>query len=1395
MSCSTGATGGGVFIDVNTTASLTGASFVNNTASDRGGGFFSSSSTVVTGANLQFSANHASSGGALAAGSYSSASLASCSFSANSVSAAGGALLGSGAAAVTVQNGIFSSNVAAGFAPRGGAASLENVASVTLSACTFANNAVTEVVSATAAVVGMLQQLVFAGSQDAGAIFLGNSPLVDGGQPTAASISNTTFQSNSAPGAGGALMVLAQNNLTLAVSSCVFSSNTAGSTGGAMTLSGAVVAAMTSCTYASNAAGTDGGAVALLDGCVTTSSSNAYSSNAALAGHGGAMLLQGTAGASTSLSGDTLSGNAALFGGAIALSGAAHSLTAASPATVFNGNTATYGSVFSLAAAAQPISGQLSLTNAAMSNNTASAGAAFFSDVNVGQPACAGCVLSNNTATNYGAVSTANPNGFATPPVTFSVASPANLSLGSACGIVITMADAYQNTIMSWPGFSASLLPTAALSGSLLAGSYAGGNATVANAVVNAPPATDVAITVTVTSPPLGSAAVNVTMLQCGVNQLFQATTNTCECIRGAFQPVGSSEPCTLCPAGTFAPGIGEVACTACAATAVSGVGSPVCLTCPDASHPLTDDLCVCETNYYGLFTDTNNGTCTACPANAVCQDGVIVADQGYWKSSSASIDIQQCLEPEACMFDGRSETLLALTSGGSDEDTIRAAQCWGAYTGPLCSKCAPGFGRDTDLRCGICPSFQENTGKLAATSFTNLVSVLLTIRTNMAGGVSPPLHSQIIKIMLNYLTVTSLASRVPLQWPKRIEEMLAVQATATHSGGKVVAIECSLPQRERPKFYDLVSGYLILVPVAGLCAPLAFWVLWYAGPVRVTVATQHRWARYAAEWARQNEGPQFKLESLPVVEPEKNDANLDRDSVPPLKKQDAAYEKFLTNLAMEPLFREKEDYGTARKRCKSYFIICVVVVLFYLWTPVTSAILHLFVCVEIDPQTPNSPFHGLFLQQDTSEMCWQNRHLGYLLGGALVGAIIVVLGIPVCSGLYLWANRHRLTDPTLNLRLGFLYYGYKKDACYYESVIMIRKLALVVVTVFFNHGAPYSGAYVLAIMLGTMFCSFFVHARLMPYEERILEQLERYSMSASIMTLWIGLFFYLGTPYVVEVVLTIVLAGINAVMCIAFVACILSEFVHARVIASMPPGSTRASVKAHAMADHCIYHEWPKVKRTKVQWKRTVHAWFLIEFVRWLDHAGNRSAKEMDEVLHAMHASADAAERKRRNELIAKWASAGLIRDDEIAAWVCWYEGANRDAATLAALIERSTQREKDLDARGRRIKLPTAVLGSSSSSKPPSALARLLATVGLSSAPTRPPPAASRISKAVDVERAGGCCRPPKASAPPAVACEPAPPVAGDIEAVPEAALPASDGPPDQAAPAGAAEDQKKK
>jgi hypothetical protein len=787
------------------------------------------------------------------------------------------------------------------------------------------------------------------------------------------------------------------------------------------------------------------------------------------------VVTQGTTyAASTSVSGGTYASNSAPYGGAVALSGPTHTLTVTGGAA-FTSNNASNGGVFALSQV-MANSSQLALSGATLTGNTGAIGALFFTDAVIAQPACAGCVLFGNTASNYGSVSASNPVGIATDPQTFSVtpATPTVVS-GLPFTLFLAMQDGYGSQVASWPSFRTTISQQAALSGVLGSSTLVGGVANISSAYVSGAPTSVLQLTLVLKSPTLVGGASqslvqSLTIADCDANQVYDPVAELCLCDRG-YISVGAS--CSPCAAGTFAAGIGETVCTACAAKEVSVNASAACDVCPHASRPFTDSICMCENGFYGTFTDTNNGKCKICPDNAICEFGMIAAAPGWWRSSSNSTDIQPCPEEDACDFPNRTSTLISLALSGVDEDTLREAQCWPAYEGTLCAVCAEGYGRDTDLKCGECPSFERNTGMLALTSFTHLVSVGVTIRA--AGHTTgAPLHSQIIKIFLNYLTVTSLASRAPLKWPKRIEELLAVQATGTHSGGKAVAMECSMPAYgDRPKFYDLVVGYLVLVPVTALACCL-LWLIIYWCMSRPAAVAQARRDQFSAWWDEVHAGAACPLPYIKAITagggsdaappqqaaapsekpPRGSFAFIGSDIAPsppedagppPLSKEDIKYEAHLTSFLTKPHLGH--DLASARAMTVHYIIISLVCTTFFLWTPVSSAILHLFVCVEVDPDTPASPFHGLYLQQSTSELCWQGRHLRYMLGGGMTGLLFVVLGIPIGNGLFLWFNRQSLDDPVMRMRYGFTYFGYRRDACYYESIVMMRKLALVVRT------------------------------------------------------------------------------------------------------------------------------------------------------------------------------------------------------------------------------------------------------------------------------------------------------------------------------------------------------------
>lgn len=91
---------------------------------------------------------------------------------------------------------------------------------------------------------------------------------------------------------------------------------------------------------------------------------------------------------------------------------------------------------------------------------------------------------------------------------------------------------------------------------------------------------------------------------------------------------------------------------------------------------------------------------------------------------------------------------LEALVNGSVAVDlTIyRDIQCAVGYSGPLCTVCAPGYGRVRSLECGPCPPKWKNDAYFALMYMSNVVSLLFTVRATISqntGGKKPPLYGQ----------------------------------------------------------------------------------------------------------------------------------------------------------------------------------------------------------------------------------------------------------------------------------------------------------------------------------------------------------------------------------------------------------------------------------------------------------------------------------------------------------------------------------------------------------------------------------------------------------------------------------------------------------------------------
>ena len=63
--------------------------------------------------------------------------------------------------------------------------------------------------------------------------------------------------------------------------------------------------------------------------------------------------------------------------------------------------------------------------------------------------------------------------------------------------------------------------------------------------------------------------------------------------------------------------------------------------------------------------------------------------------------------------------------------------------------------------------------------------------------------------------------------------------------------------------------------------------------------------------------------------------------------------------------------------------------------------------------------------------------------------------GIPVLGFYMLYRNRYRLDDMVTYSKYSFLYEGYKNDKYYWEFVILIRKILIIICSVFMTSSGP----------------------------------------------------------------------------------------------------------------------------------------------------------------------------------------------------------------------------------------------------------------------------------------------------------------------------------------------------
>lgn len=148
----------------------------------------------------------------------------------------------------------------------------------------------------------------------------------------------------------------------------------------------------------------------------------------------------------------------------------------------------------------------------------------------------------------------------------------------------------------------------------------------------------------------------------------------------------------------------------------------------------------------------------------------------------------------------------------------------------------------------------------------------------------------------------------------------------------------------------------------------------------------------------------------------------------------------------------------------------------------------------------------GRRLVLDLDVCCYNPKALALMYGVGIPSVLVFAVGIPLSAGLWLWRVRWHTGEPAVLSTLGFLMVGLQGNVYYWEVVVMLRKLAVVAITVLVE---PWGVRVQTYSALAVIFAASVLHSLYRPYNAGELNALELIALCGAFLTFEAGLFLH----------------------------------------------------------------------------------------------------------------------------------------------------------------------------------------------------------------------------------------------------------------------------------------------
>ncbi|KAJ6249788.1 insulin-like growth factor binding protein [Anaeramoeba flamelloides] len=564
-------------------------------------------------------------------------------------------------------------------------------------------------------------------------------------------------------------------------------------------------------------------------------------------------------------------------------------------------------------------------------------------------------------------------------------------------------------------------------------------------------------------------------------------------CPAGAFNTHRGSIGCIDCPIGYYQDQRGQSECHACTAGKYQNeeganncqtcyfnkyqndTAQSTCLYCPMNSETLlrgtkTIDECFCSIGYYGL----PGALCQKCPeSNAICDtfnQHYPKPKPGFWNSESNPFEIIKCQAFEACPGYGINKCNESL-----------------GYSGYKCSECRANFYK-LDSRCEQCPDNAKTRFFLIAICFFFLLLFFLFIAKKATS------YFGSFTISFSFFQILVIIYDLNIKWPNQIESTLKFFLPFNFNLD-FLATECSFNLNYFDKWIIIqLFPFLFLLTLI-----LIYSLLFLHSKLLSTLHHQNN-------DKKNNDQNQ-------------NDHNNDNNNIynnnffmtgfifkkfpkliyKPSKKLDNIfmyYFHLIKYYLLLPFFQcfSKQEL----KNLKNIMINVYLTLLTLLYLILSQKSLQVFDCAY-DSSSKNYVF-----QPEPNYNCFEKWWYQFL-PFSIISIVLYIIGIPILIVYLLIKNSKILTERQFDLKFGLLCTRYNKNFFFWEIVIMIRKLFLVISQIYlYNYTVLQLIAMILILLLALI-----IQFRFKPYIESRHNFLESILLFISNVILFAGLVFY----------------------------------------------------------------------------------------------------------------------------------------------------------------------------------------------------------------------------------------------------------------------------------------------